>query len=237
MINKSPVKRTKTYYEALGPPKGVLSPRDFYRFKRVRKYLYGSSVFDVGCGYGDFLKLINPNHQIGGTEVNKERVDYCNQVLGQNAIRLANLDERLDLEDSSFDTVVCSEVLEHLEDPEKALKELVRVARKRVIITVPFNEKIRYVLCVHCARYTPYSGHLHSFDKENIRGIIPDNARLVKIELICNGVLIYFPRLSFVFRLPVLVSFLIDKILNHIFPRAAWILLILDKNNATGGHY
>ncbi len=229
MINKSPVKRNKTYYEALGSPKGVLSPRDFYRFKRVRKYLYGSSVLDVGCGYGDFLKLINPNHQIGGTEVNKERVDYCNQVLGQNAIRLANLDERLDFEDNSFDTVVCLEVLEHLEDPEKALKELVRVARKRVIITIPFNEKIRYVLCVHCARYTPYSGHLHSFNKENIRGIIPDNTRIVRIELICNKALSYLPGLRSIFRFPIPISSTFDNLLNRIISRASWMVVVLDK--------
>lgn len=229
MINKSPIKRIKTYYEALGPPKGVLSPRDFYRFKRVRKYLYGSSVLDVGCGYGDFLKLINPNHQIGGTEVNKERVDYCNQVLGQNTIRLGNLDERLDFEDNSFDTVVCSEVLEHLEDPEKALKELVRVTRKRVIITVPFDNKIQYVLCVHCAKYTPVSGHLHTFNKENMRGIIPDNARIVKIELICNKALSYLPRLHSVFRLPIPISLTVDKISNRIVSSASWMMVVLDK--------
>lgn len=92
MITKSPIKRNETYYEALGLPKGVLSPRDFHRFKRIRKYLYGNSVLDVGCGRADFLNLIKGDYQIAGIEVNKERVDYCNQVLGQNAIWLGDLE-------------------------------------------------------------------------------------------------------------------------------------------------
>ncbi len=204
---------------------------DFYRFKLVRRYLYGNSVLDVGCAKADFLNLIKSEHQIAGIEVNGERVDCCNQALGQDAVRLGNLDGRLNFEDNSFDTVVCLEVLEHLEDPEKALKELVRVSRKRVIATVPFNEKLRYVLCIHCARYTPYAGHLHSFNNENIKGIVPSNAKVVKIELICNRALSYFAGLSSIFRLPIPVSSTFDGIFNSIIPRATWMMFILDKNN------
>lgn len=201
MLTKSPIRRNKAYYRALGLPKGILSSVDFYRFKRVKRYLYGDSVLDVGCQKADFLNLIKSDYQIAGIEVNGERVDCCNQALGQDAVRLGNLDGRLDFEDNSFDTVVCLEVLEHLDDPEKALKELVRISRKRIIITVPFNETIRYVLCLHCAQYTPASGHLHSFNKENIKGIIPDNARIIRIELIANRMLGYFPGLRSVFKL------------------------------------
>ena len=40
-------------------------------------------------------------------------------------------------EDNSFDAVGCFEVLEHQVDPVPALKELARVAKKHVIISVP----------------------------------------------------------------------------------------------------
>lgn len=218
------------YYEALGPlPKGDLSPRDFYRFKRVKKYLCGNSILDVGCGKADFLNLIKNSYQIAGTEVNTQRVDFLNGMLGQDIVRLGNLDEKLDFEDESFDAVVCLEVLEHLEDPEEALKELLRISRKRVIITVPFNEKIQYILCVHCARYAPVPAHLHSFNKENIVGIIPDNARIVKIGLICNKAVGYFPGLGSIFRLPISISSIIDRIFNGMSPRASWMMVVLDK--------
>ena len=43
----------------------------------------------------------------------------------------------LPFRDDSFDTVLCSEVLEHLEHPVDALRELNRVARRHIILTVP----------------------------------------------------------------------------------------------------
>lgn len=214
----------------MGPvPKGTLSPKDSYRFNCVRRYLYGDSVVDVGCGRGDFLKFINLDYQISGTEVNKERVDYCNQALGQEAVKVDNLDERLDFKDGSFDTVICLEVLEHLVDPQKALKELVRISRKRIIITVPFNEKMWWCRCVHCARWTPVSGHLHTLNKENIRGIIPSNAKVIKIELVRSRVLSRFPRLSSIFRLPIPIISIIDRVFTCIVPRAGWMMVILNK--------
>jgi SAM-dependent methyltransferase len=229
MITKSPIKKNPKYYEALGSPKGIMRPVDFYRFKRVRRHLVGKTVLDIGSGRADFLNLIKKNHRVTGIEINKQRVDYCNRILGQDCVKLGNLDERLNFEDNSFDTVVCLEVLEHLEDPESALKELVRVSRKRVIVTVPFNEKIRYLLCLHCAKYTPHSGHLHSFNKEDIIGTVPDNVRIVKLELIGNSALYYFPLLRFVFRLPIFISSIIDRVCNLILPRAGWMVMILDK--------
>lgn len=230
MITKSLITRNKRYYEALGPvPQGVLSPRDFYRFKWVRRHLYGNSVLDVGCGRAYFLKLIRPDYQIAGIEITKVRVEDCNQILGQNAVKLGNLDGRLDFKDGCYDTVVCMEVLEHLIDPQKTLQELVRISRKRVIITVPFNEKIQYIVCIHCAKYTPISGHLHTFNKENIGDIIPNNARIMKIELICNKVLNYSSGLRSIFKLPTPISSITDRILNRIIPKAGWMMVILDK--------
>lgn len=229
MIDRSPIIRNKRYYEALGEVKATLNHVDFYRLKRVKQQLRGTSVLDVGCGKADFLKLIEDSYQIDGVEVNQKRVSYCNQVLGQDAVRLGNLSRKLVFKSNSFDTVTCLEVLEHLDDPARALKELVRLSRKRVIITVPFNEQIQYVLCVHCARYTSVSGHLHSFNKENINSIIPDTITNIKIELIGSRALTYSLGLTHLFRLPIPIISFIDNISNRIIPKARWMMVILDK--------
>jgi len=228
----------KQYYEAAGTPKGVPSIYDFYRYKKVKKYLYGKSVLDIGPGRADFLNLIKSDYTITGVDINKERTKYGNQILEQDAVRLGNLEAGLDFGDGSFDTVTCLEVLEHLEDPKKALKELVRVSRKRVIITVPFNEKIRYVLCMHCAKYTPYSGHLHSFNRESIRDIITDDVRVVKVELCANKALRLFPYFKrIIFKSPSFIVSTVDKLANRIIPRASWMVVILDKNDSAGNHH
>ncbi len=61
----------------------------------------------------------------------------CGSHIIDNAV---NVDEGLPMlpyKDASFDTVICSDVLEHIKPHDDAISELFRVARKKVIITVP----------------------------------------------------------------------------------------------------
>jgi len=221
-------KRHERYYERLGPsPENVLLPRDFYRFETVKRQLRGNSVLDVGCARADFLNLIKSTHQIAGIEITKSRAALCNKLLGADVVMAADLEESIDLEDNSYDTIVCMEVLKHLTAPLKTLRELSRVSAKRIILTVPFDEQIQYLLCVHCATYTPYSGHLHSFNMNNIQDIVPPDTEITHIKLICNSILSRLPAL--IFKLPYNIIQTVDQSLNSIFPRAKWMLVNLDK--------
>lgn len=47
--------------------------------------------------------------------------------------------EDLDLPDDSYDTVMLGEILEHLDRPGDAVAEAFRVARERVVISLPLN--------------------------------------------------------------------------------------------------
>jgi ubiquinone/menaquinone biosynthesis C-methylase UbiE len=47
----------------------------------------------------------------------------------------------LPYKNNSFDVILCTEVLEHLDDPKDAINELFRVSRKYVLLSVP-NEPI-----------------------------------------------------------------------------------------------
>lgn len=231
-------KKNEAYYQAAGLPISIPSIFDLYRFKVVKKYLYGTSILDIGTYRGDFLNIIKSDYDIAGIDMNMDRVQLSNKNLGQDVVILGNIQKGLNFKDNSFDTITCMEVLEHLDEPEKALEELVRVSRKRVIITVPHNENLRYVLCIHCAKYTPYSGHLHSFNEMSIRDIIPVNTRINKVELISNKWLRYLPYFgTSVCKTPLSIATLIDMFLNRIFPKAMWMMVILDKNNdSTDSH-
>lgn len=59
--------------------------------------------------------------------------------------------ERLPFADATFDCAVASEIIEHLPEPERVPDEMWRVARPggRVLISTPYGEHIRYVLCIH----------------------------------------------------------------------------------------
>ena len=163
-------KLSDKYFESLGEPKpeAPFNALDFYRFKLAYRFLAPGSVLDVGTYFGDFLKIVREHDEIVGkyygTEINKERADLSNKNIGAEVVRVDFRNRMLStFEDSSVDNVLCTEVIEHVPDHELAVRELCRVPTKRVIITVPYNEKIVSHLCVHCCQYTPSWGLLHSY--------------------------------------------------------------------------
>lgn len=96
-------------------------------------------VLDVGAGDGYITKKIQEKGcQVVGLEISEKRI--------KNAKEKYNLDfikgdaNNLPFKDESFDTVVVSEVLEHLDNPGQGLKEAIRVAKKKVIISLPIGD-------------------------------------------------------------------------------------------------
>jgi ubiquinone/menaquinone biosynthesis C-methylase UbiE len=63
--------------------------------------------------------------------------------------------------DKSFDVVICTHALEHIRKPRKALLELIRVTRKRLIIVVPRQREYRYTVDLH-VNFFPY---MYSFKR------------------------------------------------------------------------
>ncbi len=177
MIEELPEK----YFNALGRPKpgAPFNALDLYRFELAHGFLAPGSVLDVGSYFGDFLKIVRKNDEsrkIYGTDVNEERVNLANKILEAEVVRLDFRNGALStFDENSIDNVVCMEVIEHVPDHERALRELCRVARKRVVITVPRNEKIVRHLCIHCGEYTPSSGHLHSYKIDSFDEMAPED--------------------------------------------------------------
>src|SRR5579872_4398287 len=103
------------------------------------KKLRPASVLDVGCGEGFVLSSFKAN-KIGKK---LEGVDYSEQAVrvGKKLHPYLDLKKgniyKLPYDDNSFDLVICIEVLEHLEYPDRALKELMRVSKKNLILSVP----------------------------------------------------------------------------------------------------
>ncbi len=96
-------------------------------------------VLDVGCGEGFGLKRVKANN-IGyhheGLDISQEAINLGKKLNPQIKFTLGSV-YRLPYENNSFDLILCNEVLEHLMDPEKALKEIARVGRKHYLISVP----------------------------------------------------------------------------------------------------
>jgi SAM-dependent methyltransferase len=100
------------------------------------------SILDAGCGTGSLLSFLRermPNALYAG-------VDQAAAQMAQNQRHLAwarflPLDLAAGHLEERFDAVVCSEVLEHIEDDEAALKNLVAMTGRYLLLTVPTGHR------------------------------------------------------------------------------------------------
>jgi ubiquinone/menaquinone biosynthesis C-methylase UbiE len=95
------------------------------------------TILEAGCGYGRVTRMIVPyGPKIIGVDISKTMVDFCSESFPVNfRACIADITE-LPFADSSFDKVICNGTIEHVENPEKAIKELVRVLKPGGIILV-----------------------------------------------------------------------------------------------------
>ena len=220
-----------SYYEALGLPKGILTLKDKIRFLYASKWIAGESLLDVGAYYGDFIKLAWKEHKLKsvyGTEVCDRRIKLANEKIGKQVVRMGFRHGDLDsFEENSVDTITCMEVLEHVDDLDRAVRELLRVARKRIIITVPWEQKITYQLCVYCGRYSPESGHLRRIDREIIERLFGGKVANYTILPIVNKRLLRVCRLLRINSPELIVS--VDRLLRFNMRGCLWAMIIVDK--------
>jgi methionine biosynthesis protein MetW len=94
----------------------------------------GSRVLDLGCGDGSLLAHLRDHKRCSGygVEIADADVHACVQR-GLSVIQL-NLEEGLALfDDSSFDTVLQIDTLQHLRNTEAMLRETARVGRTGIV--------------------------------------------------------------------------------------------------------
>lgn len=137
---------TTTNYEkhkTQNPAQRFLINRFYKVLIDLTKQIKPEKILDAGCGEGFTLVKFKRN----GIGKNLSGVDFSDDaiLLGKKmypGLKLSKGDiYNLPYTDKSFDLVVCTEVLEHLEFPEKAVREVMRVSKKYVLFSVP-NEPI-----------------------------------------------------------------------------------------------
>ncbi|MHB8276115.1 MAG: class I SAM-dependent methyltransferase [Candidatus Humimicrobiaceae bacterium] len=118
-------------------------------FLALNKYIdNGSFNLDVGFGLGYGLNILAiKSKKLIGVDVDEKVYEYCkNTCLGKNPklseIKIYNGYD-LDYPDNYFEVVTCVDVLEHVKDYERLLKEMLRVCQKGIFISTP-NKRQEY---------------------------------------------------------------------------------------------
>lgn len=103
-------------------------------------------LVDVGCGRGALYEfLLKAKMNIGlyvCCDINKS---YLFEIEGRVVEKILCDAQSMPFRKGAADLVVCSEVLEHLKKPFKALLDIFRMAKNYVLITFP-HEKIKNAL-------------------------------------------------------------------------------------------
>jgi ubiquinone/menaquinone biosynthesis C-methylase UbiE len=139
-------------------------------------YLKGTCILDVGCGEGITLEKLAarfPEGCVQGVDTEPENISICKThalPVQQGSVYA------LPFADNTFDSVLFSEVIEHLDDPDRALREIHRVLRPggRVVIVFP-NDLIFFIArlamgMVREAFYNP--GHVRQWNPRSIRKLL-----------------------------------------------------------------
>ena len=100
--------------------------RQKYIAEKFANYLNGSVLNIGGGGDKTLLKYCQPK-------------EYTELDISGEPDLVINLDKEypLPIEDNRFDMVICTEVLEHLEEFHRVFEELLRIASKYIIISLP----------------------------------------------------------------------------------------------------
>lgn len=143
-----------------------------------------SSVLDVGCGAGIVTRELEHRTQyVVGLDLAlgplcQVRAE-CIDVVQSDAITLP-------FSDNAFETVVATELIEHLgaSARQRALDELKRVASKSILITVPYREVIEYfqIKCGECGCVFHANRHTRSFSRPDLVSLLSPQFNLTNVE-------------------------------------------------------
>lgn len=124
----------------------------------------GGTLLDVGCGMGRLLDML-PDYQRYGMDISAPYLSYAIKVGAE--VCLAKVED-MPYKDGLFDTVVCTDVLEHVLDLNAAILQLFRVVKQdgHLVIRVPYRENLEPYLR---PEYPYDMAHLRSFDEYSLR--------------------------------------------------------------------
>jgi len=109
--------------------------------------LNNKKVVDLGCGMGIMLSILNEkyeNLQIYGFDVSQNAVNLAKKRIPTGKFDVFDIYKP---SEEKYDIIFCMEVLEHLLDPETALKNIIARmhTESTVIITVPDGRKDQWM--------------------------------------------------------------------------------------------
>lgn len=176
--------------------KARLKILDFF----AKKYTYKGTplkILNTGSATGATSLMLKKYGEVLSSEYDKDCSEYLSEILDEEVLNASLTD--LPLEDRSFDLVCAFDVIEHIEDHERAIQEMNRVLTKGgyAFITVPtFN--------ILWSKHDEINHHYRRYKKNELKELLEKN----------NFEIQYISYFNFILFLPILVI----RLISNLFP-------------------
>lgn len=147
------------------------------------------NVLEVGCGPGDLAHSLFASHapkhpQYLGVDIGDDQVALARTRYPKLKFEVASA-YQLPTPDSSYNLVVACEVLEHLEAPDRALKEMHRVATEWLLLSVPWEPLWRMLNMArgkYLSRFGNTPGHVQHFSRKGITKLVSQHFEVLSVR-------------------------------------------------------
>lgn len=162
--------------------------------RRARKIIeqlnptHSEKIIDLGCGTGYYLFLLSNlpvKLNLTGLDNDRRAMQEAKDSLFDKDIKFVSGDlHKMPFKDQSFDKAVISEVLEHVEDDEKVLKEIYRILKPKGVLVIsvpsinyplfwdPINFLLQHLFNTHIKEgffSGLWSGHLRLYQLDDLK--------------------------------------------------------------------
>jgi len=149
------------------------------------------AVLEIGCESGRLLMKVPKCRRLVGADISRAALEDAAELFGTRERRAeffqVDAQQQLPFQQGEFNVIICSETLEHVEDPVAVLKHIHSICepRTRIAVSVPIQAfKERAVLILKAAGVFRFlfpgieeeqsEWHLHTFSKERLSALAGD---------------------------------------------------------------
>lgn len=147
---------------------------------KIRELLYIAQprkVLEIGCGEGHVTEIILNETEaiVHATDISEKLVDELRNRMPDDRLSLQAISIESMSTEIEADTVVCCEVLEHIEDPELGLQKLAQFNAANYIISVPREPLFRGMNMARGAYLKDFGnspGHIHHWSTSAFKRLV-----------------------------------------------------------------
>lgn len=155
-------------------------PIFFHRKRMIQKIIknniFKGKILDVGCGDGTLLSLFQGDgNELSGCDISDKAIELAKNKFGDIAIfTTGDITHCGSLPEGEFDVIICSEVLEHIEDDELAIRNLYHKLKTEgyLIISTQYIKK-------YWSLHDELDGHVRRYEPNELENKIKENGFVV----------------------------------------------------------